>query len=942
MFFKLRLSLLFVALFACNSLLALEWQNGFYTDDSGYYLKLHSAGFVQRFRLDQQYCNIQTDIKIVFKSGEAATVTKKSTDDSWPKLFGVNESDFCWFEVNVSPIDLNAPQDNFYVVKIVREEKIFYLQGYSDSLLIKKRIVEDLENVKSWINLGQIGSTPVAGGGVFYKIWEPIADRVDLFIEGQKDPIVMAPSVSKTNENNRVHVAYQRSSKVGDQYYFKFFKNGKYEELPLGKSDGRLSSIKIDPMASEIVYDSRGAKSNSYVRPRAVVVERPQKYRWRHDKEIKSLTDSEWNNWIIYELWPLTFNPPASNNINPSKMLSNISEKINYLNDLGINSVELMPVGLTRFGVSWGYAPDSILAFENNLGKSDDLKRLVDDFHANKIKVLLDVVVNHINNNLIRDPLSPQVSRTKYFGGATEWGDKPDYSNIYVRRWIADSLLSLMRDFHLDGFRFDFTKHVHAYNKDGFTLLQELNYLIKQNSSRFYSSAEELEDNVWITKEICEGGAGFDSQWNDKFKNFFEKQLKNYRQDRQWVDLNNLQRSMLGYSNHVAYGNEMNFGSPQKTVNYLGSHDFVGNEDPILRIVSAFKGYPEFEDSREYVPRVRPLEETVDTQNKFKMIHNDFTHAVGRLTYGIMFTKPGAVLFYQGEELAQDINIQNEWSYTSPVVLYDSNGRNIGAIPTMDVDVNRFIKSHRMPWEYHNPQSDGILGFLSEHERGLFSGYYKFFQDMIKFRKMYPGINNQNAFNVKVDNESSIITYQIQDEENEFFIVANFGHEDVRYWMNFPQGTDGNWWTEIINSSAEEYGGRTDRFQNIVSNLGGRRNLIRLDQNSMMVFKAENIPIISKRLFLVGDFNTWAGSPQDSLVYKGNGFFKVTVKVDFDGIHRFKLATSDWSIEMGNGGNGYLTYLPDAPNLEIYLKAGSYDFEFDAVSYKYQLVSLIK
>lgn len=940
--------LLLFPIYILASVHASDWQDSFYTDDSTYYLKLHTDGFVQRFRVAKEHCSpslkaeiiLKTKVSLSTKASKASNASfafhaqdNKSVLSSWPRLFGIDDSKHCWYEASISGIDLNRPQDNDYIIKITTDNGTSFFKGYSDSLLVQRRIVSKLASVDSWINLGAMGATPVDGGGVFYKIWEPEADRVDLFVNESSKPIVMIPNIIKKFKNNRIHVNYLKNSKVGDSYYYKFFKENKYETLEVA-NDGLFSDIKIDPMARKIIYERKGGRINGYINPRGVVVGKPEDSSWESDNKVSNLDDPSWNNWLIYQLWPLTFNPSQDNRKFKGGTFKDIFAKIDYLADLGVNAVEFLPVGESRFKASWGYALDSILAIESTLGSSDDLKKLVESFHSKDIRVIFDVVINHINNDLLREPLSEFIYKSKYFNGNTIWGPKPDYSNIFVRRWIKDSLISLMRDYHIDGFRFDMTASIYAdgpirnYSADGYTILQELNVLLKQNNPQFYTSAEELPDNVWITRNIGNEGAGFDSQWNDRFKNFFEEELNNYRPSRLWVDLFPLQRSLLGYSNHLHYGNEMSFGPPIRTVNYIGSHDFIGNKNPILRTVSDY--FSEESDAHNKFYRVRPLEDPFDTYSKFKMVHNDFTHGVARLCYGILFTKPGAILFYQGEEVAQDLNIENEWSY---VAAKENN-----SVPTQDVDIDRYVGSHRMPWEFFRPTASGELSFLSDAERRLFSGHHKFFQDMIDFRKQYPSINYYNAYNVRVQSEQSTISYQIQDGTNEFFVIANFGGENIQHWHEFPQGVRGNWWKEIINSSSKIYGGASDGYNNLISNLGGRNNLVRMARSTIMVFKAENDPSISKNLFLMSNFNKWIANDAYKLKYNGQGVFSVEFYVRQNGNYQFKLASKDWDVELGDSGHGYLSYTPDAPNVNAYLETGFYSFQFNTATYKYDFV----
>ena len=258
-------------------------------------------------------------------------------------------------------------------------------------------------------------------------------------------------------------------------------------------------------------------------------------------------------------------------------------------------------------------------------------------------------------------------------------GPKPDFKNIMVRRWISDSLIALMREYHIDGYRFDMTSAVH-HAEGGYRFLQELNTLFKMNMPNFFSSAEELPDNIYITRPLEEGGVDFDAQWNDKFKNFFEENFNHYRANNRWVNVGPLKDAMIGYSDQSQYGDLLHFGPADRTVNYLGSHDFIGNKNPILRIVSDYLEQERADHNVFY--QVNPLD-GADPDKNFHQIHTDFTHSVGRLSYGILFTKPGNILFYQGEELANDINIENEWSYL--------NAKEGNTEPSQDIEVS-FIK----------------------------------------------------------------------------------------------------------------------------------------------------------------------------------------------------------------------------------------------------------
>ncbi len=927
--------------FSSFQLIADSWRSNFFTDDSRYYLKLYSDGMVQRVRFHKDFCAGVDDISFEFKKGDVETETYLLGRDeapNWPSLYGINSNDYCWFKLTATGLDLNRPKDNLYVIRVVYNGETYYIGGIRDSILPGKRVFDSLDGIP-WISLGGHGATPVEDGGVFYKIWEPEVERVDLFINGSNKAIQLKQDFAPQKNELRSHAAYVHSSSAGDEYLYKFVVNGEYTKQVFSNNMSP-TAIKVDPMAKEIVYERKGGELNGYYRPRAVV-QGDISYPWQNDHSIKNLSRLDRENRIIYQVWPLTFNPKKVRGKYVGGTFDDISEKLGYINDLGVNTVELLPIHEGKFYAGWGYSLDSILLIEKGYGPSDSLKKLSDSLHSKKIQLILDVVLNHVNNSLIRDPIGRYDDQSKFFNGSTDWGPRPRFSSIGVQKWVADSLVSLIRDFHIDGYRFDMTKYIYNLggNPAGYKFLQDLNYLLKQVHPEIYLSAEELPDNVWVTKPQVESGLGFDSQWNDKFKNVFEEEFAHLRPYNQKVNLSPLLGAMYGYSNHVDYGTEYNFGDPLKTVNYLGSHDFIGNKNPILRLVSDYNFYEQVD--RNYFSRVRPLEDP--TYERFSLIHNDFTHSVGRAAYGILFTKPGAILFYQGEELGNDINIQNEWSYI--------NAKQNNSIPSQNVDISRFVGSHKMPWEYLDPFNSEELAFLPNEDKKLFSGHYKFFKDLIRFRRDHPKLNHKNAYDVQLSHDGEILTYLVDDGVKKFFVVANFGGDKNGEWVSFPRGGD-SWWLEIYNSSEEQYSGKPSIHRNVIANLGGRANHLRLKANSIMVYERSSRGQISVPLYLRGSMSNWNVSKNLKLEESSEhgDVYSLTLTVKNAGEHEFKIASNDWSIEYGapvRGANverfgrdlsGQLSNMANMPNIKVTLEKGRYRFLFSIVDFKFSFL----
>ncbi len=937
---KLSLFLLsFISLISSAN--AQTWPpKSFYTDDSSYYLRLFKDGFEQRFHIANTDCSQIDRAELILSSSNKSDLIypmyqleDNKDSSSWELPFGV-DAQTCWFQGRVS--DRSLEERIHYTIKLYSKNSnlnpIFF-NGVTDSLIPYKRFST---NLQSWIPLGALGATPVNGGGTYFKVWEPEAERVDIKIN-QKDTYTLNLPLTQ----HKVHTLYLEDVQPGAEYTFHYVKNGEYEELGVGNHD-QVSTIKVDPMAKEIIYDQKGGYTNSYVNPRAIVAD-SKEYSWQYTLSENERADQ---NWIIYQVWPLTFNPKKENGRYQPGKFTDIQEKLDYFTELGVTAVEFLPVHESRFHASWGYALDSFTLIEKNYGTSKELKDLIDQLHKKKLKVLFDVVLNHINNSLLRDPLSKSRHKTKFYGGNTDWGPKPNFSSVMARKWMSDSILNLVRDYQLDGLRFDMIEHIYKGDAAGYKFLQELNLMLKMINPHLYSSAEQLPDNVWATYSQTEGGLGFDSQWNDKFKNFFELKFDHYRHNQRGIDLSALIGSLNGYSNQSSGYGEYHFGGAPRTVNYLGSHDVVGNKNPFLRIISDFSSYESSGDN--FFTRVNPLEipYPVEREAKFRMIHNPFNHQAALTSYGVLFTKPGATLFFQGEELAGDLNIENEWSYL--------NAKENNSIPTVNVDLHRYISSHRVQWEYLELNTAN-LSFLREDEKDQFRSYHQMFKDFIQFKKNHPEINDVDALDVHYL-QPGVLSYRIDRGPEEFFVIINYSYDISNFWVQFP-GTSTDWWHEDIALSQSKYGQGKNKFRNIIANVGGRFNNVRIPGPGVTIFTKKKHALVQDQLYLRSNLHNWNVKDAQKLVKSSDGgeLYSATIEVpsSFNQDFRFKLGTSDWSIDLGvddtltmteaaflGDQEGYLTYNPDKGDAVITLSPGQYRFIFNLNTFKYNFIKL--
>jgi len=226
---------------------------------------------------------------------------------------------------------------------------------------------------------------------------------------------------------------------------------------------------------------------------------------------------------VIYELHVGTFTPAGT--------FDAAIEKLDYLVDLGIDFVELMPVNSFSGSHGWGY--DGVLWYSVHepYGGPDALVRLVDACHARNLGVLIDAVFNHLGpsgNYLPR--FGPYLS-----SASNPWGEGiniADADSDEVRRYIIGCALRWMRDFHADGLRLD---AVHALvDTTAVHILEELatetDWLSTQLGRPLSLVAESDLNDARLVTPRDQGGYGLTAQWDDDIHHAIHTAVSGERQ----------------------------------------------------------------------------------------------------------------------------------------------------------------------------------------------------------------------------------------------------------------------------------------------------------------------------------------------------------------------------------------------------------------------------
>ncbi len=242
--------------------------------------------------------------------------------------------------------------------------------------------------------------------------------------------------------------------------------NGEYEYQY--NVDGE--KIIADPWSKDVTWtDPSGQwESGFYEHAKTVFSVGADPYVWNDDGFVRP-TQSE---VIVYELHVGDFASDGDIHGTFQDVINKLEE--GYFNDLGINTIELLPVNEFEGGYSWGYNPTFYMAPESVYGTPNQLKELVDLAHQNGIAVLMDVVFNHMWGSaplfLLYQPLGSfdyedhDYDHCPYFHNQeSQWGYKLEHwhesNGRPYRAWkyVSETLLTWINDYHIDGFRFDHT-----------------------------------------------------------------------------------------------------------------------------------------------------------------------------------------------------------------------------------------------------------------------------------------------------------------------------------------------------------------------------------------------------------------------------------------------------------------------------------------------------
>lgn len=218
-------------------------------------------------------------------------------------------------------------------------------------------------------------------------------------------------------------------------------------------------------------------------------------------------------------------------------------DTLDYLDKLGINAIELMPPGEFENNESWGYNPSFHKALDKYYGTPEKFKEFVDSCHNRGIAVIVDMVLNHAFGqnpmvNMYWDAVNNRpAANNPWFNAICPhepycWGYDFDHTRMATQSYIDQVNKYWLDEYHVDGFRFDYTKgfanNAASYNLERINLLKRMADQIWDVKSNAYVILEHWCDNseeiqlanygmmLWgnVTHAYQEAGMGYTSTSN--------------------------------------------------------------------------------------------------------------------------------------------------------------------------------------------------------------------------------------------------------------------------------------------------------------------------------------------------------------------------------------------------------------------------------------------
>lgn len=498
---------------------------------------------------------------------------------------------------------------------------------------------------------------------------------------------------------------------------------------------------------------------------------------------------------VIYELHTGTFTP--------DRTFAGIEKKLDYLLDLGVNTIEIMPITQFPGSRNWGYDGVFPFAAHHDYGGPQGLMQLVDACHQRGMAVLLDVVYNHFGpEGNYTGAYGPYVT-DKYH---TPWGKAINFDDAYcdpVRHFFIQNTLMWLRDFHIDGLRLDAVHAIKDFSARHFlSELTEAVSKLKEEQGRNYVLIGEcdLNDTKYINP-IEEGGYGLDGQWIDEFHHTLRAYLTRENSG-YFADFGKFEHIKKAYEKTFVYDG---IYSPHRKKVFGSS-----------KVNNPYSQFVVFSQNHDQIGN-RMLGDRLSTTVDFETL---------KLLAGAVLLSPYVPMLFMGEEYCETQPFQYFVSHTDPdLVQAVREGRKQEfsyfikeGLETPDPQSEETFKESSLSWDLDEPKRKTMLAF---------------YKALITLRKEHPAFVDKDRSSMQIhhpEDEVLILerTSHIGGNKFKAFCVLNFS--DQKKKVHLP--TDNTRVTKILDSSEQEWSGP--------DSLASKQQEVMLSRRSVKVYECND------------------------------------------------------------------------------------------------------
>jgi maltooligosyltrehalose trehalohydrolase len=472
---------------------------------------------------------------------------------------------------------------------------------------------------------------------------------------------------------------------------------------------------------------------------------------------------------VLYELHVGTYTPEGT--------FDGVIAHLDELAELGITTVEIMPVAQFPGSRNWGYDGTYVYAPQNSYGGPQGLRRLVDAAHQRGLTVILDVVYNH---------LGPEGNYLGKFGRyfttryRTPWGSALNFDGPEsgpVREYFISNALYWLEEYRFDGLRLDAIDGIRDFGARHFLAdLKEAVAELEQRSGmkKVLIAESDLNDRKVLDPRDC-GGFALDAQWSDDFHHSVHTLLTGETTG-YYADFGSLEhlaqalRQGWHYEGQYSdfrrrkHGNSPRGLSSDRFVVSIQNHDQVGNRAAGDR-----------------------LSNLVDLDSQ-------------KLAAGVMLLSPFVPMLFMGEEYGE----------TAPFLYFTSHEDSdlIAAVRK-----GRSEESTKFGWkgETLDPQGEQTFHTATlQHVRKDQQPHRtvrEFYKKLIALRNKYR-LGHPSPIEVTTHEADRVLVVLRKTTPSQLLMIFHFGETPIQFARALPPGN----WTLLLDSSLENGALREDFF----------------------------------------------------------------------------------------------------------------------------------